>query len=151
MSPELLDPELSGSEDGRPTKESDCYALGMVILEVLTGHAPFPRDNGVIVMRKVIEGERPERPQGPEAIWFTNDLWETLDQCWSPQSKVRPTVEAVFECLDRGSTAWQPLPPSADDDVRTDSSIESVFTVIHDPRAFLHFIPNLTLAYKCLL
>ena len=37
MSPELLDPEKFGipeSEDNRPTRQSDCYALGMVIYEV---------------------------------------------------------------------------------------------------------------------
>ena len=33
MSPELLDPEGYNS-DGRSTRESDCYALGMVIYEV---------------------------------------------------------------------------------------------------------------------
>jgi len=33
MSPELLDPPRFGS-NGRPTRESDCYALGMVIYEV---------------------------------------------------------------------------------------------------------------------
>ena len=34
MSPELLDPERFGipeSKGGRPTKQSDCYALGMVV------------------------------------------------------------------------------------------------------------------------
>jgi len=37
MSPELLDPErfrIPESEDDRPTRQSDCYALGMVIYEV---------------------------------------------------------------------------------------------------------------------
>ena len=37
MSPELLDPERFGipeSEDTRPTRQSDCYALGMVVYEV---------------------------------------------------------------------------------------------------------------------
>lgn len=33
MSPELLDPPRFGS-NGRPTRESDCYALGMVVYEV---------------------------------------------------------------------------------------------------------------------
>ena len=33
-SPELLDPERFGSEGDRPTRGSDCYALGMVIYEV---------------------------------------------------------------------------------------------------------------------
>jgi len=37
MSPELFDPErfgIQGSEGYRQTRESDCYALGMVIYEV---------------------------------------------------------------------------------------------------------------------
>jgi len=37
MSPELLHPEGFGiptSEGNRPTRQSDCYALGMVIYEV---------------------------------------------------------------------------------------------------------------------
>ena len=34
MSPELLDPERFGASDDRPTKQSDCYALGMVVYEV---------------------------------------------------------------------------------------------------------------------
>ena len=37
MSPEILHPERFGmptSEDNRPTRQSDCYALGMVIYEV---------------------------------------------------------------------------------------------------------------------
>lgn len=33
MSPEMLDPKGFDS-NGRPTRESDCYALGMVIYEV---------------------------------------------------------------------------------------------------------------------
>jgi hypothetical protein len=43
MSPELLDPELFGipQSDDRPTKQSDCYALGMVIYEVRVRMSPF--------------------------------------------------------------------------------------------------------------
>ena len=37
MSPELLDPSRSSS-NGRPSRESDCYALGMVIFEVSALH-----------------------------------------------------------------------------------------------------------------
>ena len=36
MSPELLNPEMFGKSDDRPTKQSDCYALGMVVYEVCT-------------------------------------------------------------------------------------------------------------------
>ena len=38
VSPELLDPEGYGS-DGRSTRESDCFALGMVVYEVSGLHS----------------------------------------------------------------------------------------------------------------
>ena len=49
MSPELLDPERFGvpeSEDNRPTRQSDCYALGMVIYEVRAHASGFVVANG---------------------------------------------------------------------------------------------------------
>jgi serine/threonine protein kinase len=48
MSPELLDPELFGipeSEGDRPTRQSDCYALGMVIYEVRVRVSEFAVEN----------------------------------------------------------------------------------------------------------
>ena len=109
MSPELLHPDLFDLKDSRPTKESDCYALGMVIYEVLSGQVPFAQSKEFIVMRKVIEGERPERPEGAEGVWFTDVLWETLIQCWAEQPKSRPGIEGVLECLGRVSNGWTPL------------------------------------------
>lgn len=64
MSPELIDPDRFGFRDGRPTKESDCYALGMVVYEVLSGQAPFAQFREFAVVRNVLEGGRPVRPQG---------------------------------------------------------------------------------------
>ena len=151
MSPELLDPGRFGFKNNRPTIESDYYALGMVVLEVLTGQVPFPHHTGLAVMNKVIDGERPGRPQGAEAAWFTDDLWGTLEQCWSPQPNVRPTVEFISECLERGSLTWQPLPPSADDDIQMDSDDESVLTVIDDPCVFLCLILSFLLTFRHVL
>jgi len=142
MSPELLDPDRFGFKDSRPTKESDCYALGMVILEVLTDQPPFPRYISLIVMRKVVDGERPERPSGPEAAWFTDDLWGMLEECWSPKLELRPTVEAVLKCLEGCSTAWQPLSPSADHNFQAGNDDESVFTLSYYSCTLLHFVLN---------
>ena len=146
MSPELFDPERFGLKDKRQTKESDCYALAMVILEVLTSQVPFPRHDGFIVMRKVVDGERPERPQGQEAAWFTDNLWRMLEQCWSSDPKLRPAVEAVLECL--GSMAWCPLPPSADDDFQLDDDHDSFSTMSHLSRTSLHLYLDLHLPTK---
>ena len=105
MSPERLDPNRFGLGDDQPTKQSDCYALGMVILEVLSGQIPFNGDsNNFIVMQKVLDGKHPGRPRGAEAVWFTGDLWGMLEQCWSWQKKDRPTAEDVLGRLKSGFT-----------------------------------------------
>ena len=132
MSPEIIDPDRFGLRDGRPTKHSDCYALGMVILEVLTGMHPFPNYNNFIVTSKIIEGKRPGRPEGKEGVWFTNDLWEMLEQCWSPQPEGRPAIDVVLQCLRRGSTAWWPLPPDSGDHAQLGGDEQSDFTLSHD-------------------
>ena len=41
MSPELLYPEKFGLKNFRKTRSSDCYAFGMTVYEVLSGHRPF--------------------------------------------------------------------------------------------------------------
>ena len=128
MGPELIDPDGFGFKDSRPSKESDCYALGMVIFEVLAGQPPFLGYINVVVMKKVVDGDRPERPQGSKSVWFTDDLWEALGKCWSPQPKARPQVEVVLGYLERGSTVWQPLSP---DIVMADSSDESSSMASH--------------------
>lgn len=132
MSPELLYPGLFGFNDSRPTKGSDCYALGMVILEVLSGKTPFSGDKDYIVMRKVIDGERPGRP---EVVWFTDDLWRTLERCWLPQPGDRPTAELVLECLGPLSATWQPPPPSPVRDEEHDDEEDNEPHQYHQPEA----------------
>jgi len=107
MSPEIPNPDLFGFKDSRPTKESDRYALGMVILEVLSGQPPLASDKDFIVMRKIIEGGRPGRPKGPEGEWFGDDLWRMLELCWAMPPESRPSIEAVLGCLERVRRGWK--------------------------------------------
>ena len=103
MSPELLDPGRLNSE-GRPTKESDCYALGMVIYEVLSGRTPFAPFTAPPVILKVLKGERPERPKGKEGALFTDELWEMLGLCWKQQPGERTSAKDVLRCLENTSS-----------------------------------------------
>jgi len=112
MSPELFDPGKFGLQDSRPTKESDCYALGMVIYEVLSRQIPFASYRSATIIWKVISGERPKRPQGEESVWFTDDLWGILELCWEARPGGRPNIEAVLECL--GRISW-PSPSMGDE------------------------------------
>ena len=147
MSPELLDPSEFGLEDSRRTKESDCYALGMVVYEVLSGQVPFGTQyTKYVVTSKIIDGERPVVPEGPERVWFTDDLWETLELCWSRQPEGRPTIGTVSECLARASPAWHLPPLLVNSDVGIDTD-ESLFTA-SSPGMLRHSPGKLRLTFE---
>ena len=120
MSPELLAPDQTRLKNNRPTKQSDCYALGMVIYEVLAGHVPFAPFGGYTVMRMVMDGEHPQRPRGVEGAWFTNDLWRMLNLCWATRPEDRPSVSAVLEFLERVSGDTKPTPLQVDENSEAD-------------------------------
>ena len=96
MSPELLVPERFGLKESHPTKASDCYALGMVIYEVLSGQAPFAQYSFLEVVQRVVDGERPKRPLGAREAWSTDSIWGTLELCWKPQPCDRIGAKAVL-------------------------------------------------------
>ena len=103
MSPELFDSEV---QDCRPTKYSDCYALAMVVYEVLSLRQPFHQYRNLVITGRIIQGYRPERPDGVGGAWFTNDVWELLKRCWVPEPQNRPSVEDVLCCLEESSASW---------------------------------------------
>ena len=111
MSPELFCPEDFGLEDSRRTKHSDCYALGMVIYEVLSGQVPFSRYDTYAAIVKIGRGERPGRPQGAERKLFTDVVWRVLECCWASKRDDRPSIEDVLQVLEEASRSWTPLSP----------------------------------------
>lgn len=108
MSPERFDPSISFNHS-RPTQSSDCYALGMTVYEVLSGHIPFHRLHSLHVPITVLGGGRPLRPQGEEGRWFSRAVWDILELCWRREPSDRPSIESVFECLDKASELWTPF------------------------------------------
>jgi len=130
MSPELLDPVRFGLMEGRPTKQSDCYALGMVVYEVLSGEKPYTPFEGPALLRKVLGSEPPDRPQGAQGEWLTDSIWLTLRLCWSPHPDGRPGLEAVLLCLQGSTQQWRSS--YGERDIETDTSGQSDYTTTND-------------------
>ena len=127
MSPELLDPDQFGISDSRPTKQSDCYALGMVVYEVradtiiptsaevrlvyhqvLYGKAPYwEMTNEAAVITAIMRGDRPPKPEAMENLGLTDQLWELVEQCWSADTSARPDVRTVLSHLNHAAWLWE--------------------------------------------
>ena len=116
MGPELLDPKSFGLHKSRPTRESDCYALGMVIYEVLGGQAPFASFKLPIIFLMVLQDKRPERPEGK---LFTDSIWKTLELCWKRQPADRISVRTLL--IELGGS---PLPVRSASDTSGDLEVD---------------------------
>lgn len=116
MGPELIAPEQFGLKKSRLTKSSDCYALGMVIYEIITGNLPFHNDTEFSISLKVSKGEWP-----PRRAKFTDRLWEMVESCWASQPDSRSSVEDVLQCLEAAPKLSEEPSPGPDDELESDS------------------------------
>lgn len=120
-SPELL-------WGGPPTRETDCFSFGMVIYEVLSGQAPL-HPSVISAYRKVMDGEDPGKPKGAQGVWFTTEIWATLELCWKHQPADRPASREILQSFEgaqpprRSSAAYMDTGEELDADVT--SSIPS--------------------------
>ncbi|GAB1524261.1 hypothetical protein RhiTH_007414 [Rhizoctonia solani] len=90
-------PELF-EDDATSTRESDIYALGMTLLEVMTGNIPWHwiRSEAAIIKRVCLPGGKYPRPDEiPEKSWDGDKFWNLLLACWSFESSDRPNAIEV--------------------------------------------------------
>ena len=85
--------------------ESDCYALRMVIYEILSRNIPFGTKNSIVVLYRLLEGERPECPTGEAGKLFTNNIWDMVERCWRLEPSKQVSAEDVLQCLEGKSPA----------------------------------------------
>ena len=124
MSPELLEPRRYGLQKAQPTRESDCYALGMVVYEILSGCLPYGNDSSYVILLKVLDGERPEKPEGEAGRLFTDNIWEVMELCWKSKPSERAKARDVLLCLEEDS------PDVDEDDGQSDTaSIDSQYVL----------------------
>lgn len=96
LSPRWAAPELIRGEESF-SFEADMFALGMTILEIITGSVPYSRLNDFGVMYAIAEGRLPERPEDsiPTKSKHGDLLWSILTRCWEREAKSRPSASVV--------------------------------------------------------
>ncbi|KAF8603733.1 kinase-like protein [Ceratobasidium sp. AG-I] len=102
MAPELL--ASTEDENMLPavrTTKTDVYALGMTMLEVITGKVPYSeylQDPGII---RALDRKKP--PVRPKELVSTNEqanmVWALLLQCWDHDAATRPGALSVLASL----------------------------------------------------
>ncbi|KAJ8589062.1 kinase-like protein [Rhizopogon salebrosus TDB-379] len=96
MAPELLAEREDGSPE-RPSKESDVFSFGGIMLQVLTNKIPyFHLSNDAAIIRCIYTLEKPARSRYPA---ISDKYWHFIEQCWSGEPQERPPTERVVEVV----------------------------------------------------
>jgi len=118
-------PEILEGAD-KITRGVDVFAFGMVVIEVgphprhpwywrcvcvgglsdirmlpkvFVGKHLFSELTTPVVISRIVDGERPVRPQGAQELGLTDSMWEIAVHCWRKDPAQRPTVARVVELL----------------------------------------------------
>ncbi|KAG8717612.1 hypothetical protein FRC09_014019, partial [Ceratobasidium sp. 395] len=91
--PEILEGEVPCSMEG------DVWALGMTILEIITGRLPYSEiERDIAVANKITSRQLPKRQVLPDSP-FGDRLWTLLTSCWASEPFRRTTAAEVRDCL----------------------------------------------------
>ncbi|KAG8860163.1 hypothetical protein FRB96_004188 [Tulasnella sp. 330] len=95
MSPELLN-------NSPRSRESDIYALGMTITEILTGRLPFPDlVNPGSVIYAIMTGQRPPTEPVSRNGKSFRDIWILATSCWHSDPAQRPSSRSIGDTIKR--------------------------------------------------
>ncbi|KAG2753698.1 kinase-like protein, partial [Suillus brevipes Sb2] len=95
-----LAPELLGEPDNelpiRPSKCSDVYSFGGIMLQVLTSRPPYYYLSEPAVIQRISSGVKPLRSRYPA---LSDKYWHPIEECWSAVPQDRPLAERVIRVI----------------------------------------------------
>lgn len=78
----------------------DVYSFGLILYEMVEGVQPFhPRCAEEVTKLMCLEGKRP--PFKTKSKHYPPDLKELIEECWDPETVIRPTFSEIIIRLDK--------------------------------------------------
>ncbi|CUA66988.1 hypothetical protein RSOLAG22IIIB_02899 [Rhizoctonia solani] len=101
MSPEILlmDDESGACKIPIKTLESDIFAFGLVIRELLGDEIPYAEiQSNALIMQLIANGSRPSRPKNTIASeWLCDKMWGIVEATLAGNPKLRPAASEVLQ------------------------------------------------------
>ncbi|KAG9080753.1 hypothetical protein FS749_007910, partial [Ceratobasidium sp. UAMH 11750] len=129
FTPRWTAPEILDEREVKQSEEADVYALGMTILETITGKVPYSHINNIVALIKAIAIKN-ETPKRPEEHMASNSehgdaLWSLLQSCWKFEPEERPDAAEVAKIM-KGITREGLMPaPEAEEAAEAEAAPES--------------------------
>ncbi|KAG8767322.1 hypothetical protein FRC12_006315 [Ceratobasidium sp. 428] len=94
-------PELF--EGGSHSAPADVFALGMTLLENMTGELPYADKSDLAVVYAISKGQPPRRRE--TCVLSTSEigtaLWSLLERCWTFDPTSRPSAAEVKDTINQ--------------------------------------------------
>lgn len=94
MAPERIDPQRARGYDVR----SDVWSLGITLMEVATGHFPYPKWSSVFEqLYQVVQGDPPRLTPTHNANTFTAEFVDFVNTCLMKDETLRPKYNKLLQ------------------------------------------------------
>ena len=67
--------------------------------KVFIGRCPFSELTTPVIISRIVDGERPVRPQGAQELGLTDPMWDIAVRCWHKNPAQRLAMTEVIERL----------------------------------------------------
>jgi hypothetical protein len=75
--------------------------------ESFSGAPPFAKIREIThVIQKVLNGERPARPEGTQTIGLTDGVWKMVEGCWGQYPRSRLRIFQVVSALQKAAAVF---------------------------------------------
>jgi len=81
------------------SRASDVYAFGITMYEVISRASAFQGIHDHAIIKQVLDGKRPLRPDSLASYPICDDVWELIQRCWAQDPNGRCKMSDVLSAL----------------------------------------------------